>query len=64
MCCWLGSPFPGLADFSFLAVPSAPRRIMEVRWMTTMTWNLSKTRRTMQTYRELMARRTTTTERC
>lgn len=37
---------------------------MEVRWMTMMTWNLSKTGRTMQAYRELMARRMTTTERC
>lgn len=47
-----------------MAVPSAPRRIMEVRWMTMMTWSLSKSRRTMQAYRELMARRMTTTERC
>lgn len=38
---YLGSPSPGF--FFLLIFPScAPRRIMEGRWMTTMTWSLSR----------------------
>lgn len=37
---------------------------MAVRWMTTMTWNSSKSGRSTRASGELTARRMTTTERC
>ncbi|XP_072773459.1 uncharacterized protein [Taeniopygia guttata] len=57
-----GRPSGGLPRRSGARNCTRPRRIMEGRWMTTMTWSLSKSRRTVWEGR--VARRMTTSESC